>query len=166
MKHFSLLGWIFMVCLPVCQSTVNSCVAGCSGFWRRNETLCSIVFRSVRTVGSFTYKFWFAKCNTPQKWTNFARVEVFTSVLLWIQAFWDVILLCWLSGFWHFNGLQFLHFQVSSICSIKMKALQNFRTLHLHSVTSQKIWILQINFLHCVEGTDFSLLLQKLIWKF
>jgi len=24
---------------PVCQSAVNSCVAGCSGFWRRKDTL-------------------------------------------------------------------------------------------------------------------------------
>lgn len=82
----------------------------------------------MKTVGSFTKKFWFAKCNMPQKWTNFVRVEVFTSVVLWIQAFLDVILLCWLSGSWHFFRLQCLHLQGSSVYFMKMKALQSFIT--------------------------------------
>jgi hypothetical protein len=41
--------------------------------------------------------------------------EVFTTLLLTTQVYWDEKLCCWESGFWHSKGLICLHFQVPTV---------------------------------------------------
>lgn len=57
-------------------------------------------------------------------WPNVTKFKVLTAALLKIQVLWDVMLCCWVGGFWRFKGLQC--FQVLGLHVILMLKVRWF----------------------------------------